>query len=182
MRTQFGNNNAYHKDADNLYNWFRWGSWENEITDGIYAKAKNRDFFKRLIAFRKDNCWAFCKTTYADVAANLQWWGAFGDATPQYSSRRLGLKYINPPSGKMEIFIAYNMEAVDKGFSLPTGNWRVKFDTQSYYEGTDGTKLSPNACQSGGSPSCNSLVAGSNGGSSDYTVKARSIVIFLRES
>ncbi|RME88043.1 MAG: glycosyl hydrolase, partial [Candidatus Hydrogenedentota bacterium] len=67
MRTKYGNNNPYHIDADNPYNWMRWSIWKNEITDGIYARRKMHHFFKSIIAFRKENCWAFCHTDFSQL-------------------------------------------------------------------------------------------------------------------
>lgn len=180
MRTQFGNNNAYTAGADNQYNWFRWGVW---ISDPFAYRMF--DFTKKMIQFRKENLWAFGKTSYnnmnlywndivspncsSDTAGALAWGG---------SAKVIAICYTNPPPGKKRIYIVFNLGTTTQNANLPTGNWRVLVDTQEYFEGFN-YKLSGNWCLNynepgfnPSSPKCLNTISGS------YGVQPRSIVIF----
>ncbi|MCS6983500.1 MAG: alpha-amylase family glycosyl hydrolase [Leptospiraceae bacterium] len=183
MRTQYGNNNAYTAGADNQYNWFRWGVW---LADPVAYRMY--DFTKKIIAFRKDNLWAFGKTSYhnmqlywndivspscnSNTAGALAWGG---------TDKVIALCYANPPAGKKLIYIVFNLGTTHKNAQLPPGNWRVLVDTQEYFEGFNG-QLSGNWCPNynepgfnPSSPKCLNTVTG------NYGVPPRTIVIFQAE-
>jgi isoamylase len=182
MRTQFGNNNAYHTGADNEYNWFRWGNWENELDNGVYARAKSYDFFKGIIKFRKDRCYAFCRTQF-DLPTSI--FKAYNNPATDpgglWSGKALGLYYhstVPGMTGQKRIYVAINMELTDRVFELPTDvtTWKVRIDTQSFFEGSGSGKLSGNICGSAGNPDCSSSIDPAT--ANDYTVKAQSVVVF----
>ncbi|HRP70778.1 MAG TPA: hypothetical protein PLY93_14735, partial [Turneriella sp.] len=142
MRTQFGNNNAYTAGADNQYNWFRWGVW---LADPNAYRMF--DFTRKMIQLRKDNAWAFEKETYTDIRNDLSWHdvGASpNNCDANYASgaawsgsdKVISLCYKNPPIGKKEIFIAFNLGAsATHTINLPTGTWNVVVNTETYFEG-----------------------------------------------
>ena len=61
MRTKYGNNNSYYIQADNEWNWFRWGEWRSETN--LY-RTRMHDFVRDMIQFRKDRDYAFVPTEH----------------------------------------------------------------------------------------------------------------------
>ena len=55
MRTKYGNNNSYYIQADNEWNWFRWGEWRSE-TNLFRTRMHSR---KRHHPIRKESCLPF---------------------------------------------------------------------------------------------------------------------------
>lgn len=163
MRTQYGNNNSYTEGSDNQYNWFRWGVWVNDS-----AAYRMYDFTKKLIKFRKDHCYAFCRTEYEtdDSSANdmFDWWWRDGSGGAEWSSESVAQYYKNTGSDP-KLFIIINMEENETSYTLPAGiTWRRAIDTQKFFEGFSSTE-SGNVF--------NDTTAYTN-----YTAAARSIVIF----
>lgn len=168
MRTQLGNNNAYTTGGDNTYNWFRWGEWSQDT-----YRLKMFDFYKKIIQFRKDHCYAFCRTSFEKddgSAEDMFSWRKPGNTTADattFSNKAIGLHYSNTGAEK-QLYIAINYETGDVNFTLPSGiDWHRKVDTQSFYEGSSGS--------TSGNIFSDTTVF--NGGST-YSVKSRSIVIF----
>ena len=50
MRTQHGNNNAYSTGADNPFNWFQWGTWQQNS-----ERLRMHDFVRDLIRLRQEH-------------------------------------------------------------------------------------------------------------------------------
>ncbi len=181
MRTQFGNNNAYTKGADNQYNWFRWSYWKTSWVTGEpdpNARWRMFDFYKKLINFRKNHRYVFAPSDYN--LSGTSWEFAWkkpdntnADATT-WAGETIGIHYYNTSPNK-QIYIAINMEEVDVAFTLPFGlNWEVRLDTQSFYDQDSNTSQKTGNFGEAGSPVGGTVVTG--GG--NYTVKARSIVVF----
>jgi pullulanase/glycogen debranching enzyme len=150
------------------------------------------DFTRKLIRFRKDNLWAFAKTNYPSMS-DLSWHniGASPNncdsspATPStWSSgnKVIALCYKNPPPGKKEIFIAFNLGgASTHPVNLPTGTWNVVMNTEHYFEGFH-ANLSGNYCPNNSEPTFNpSAPKCSVALSGTYNVPSRTIVIFQKQ-
>ncbi len=131
MRTQLGNNNAYSTSADNPYNWFDWGTWQADD-----AKVRMHDFVRKMIHFRRDHCYAFCRHDYGQGAP-------FAWKTPtnqdmgggDWSGRVLMQHYYDPSFGP-ELLIMINMDPQNSvSFVLPQGrSWVRVVDTQEYFD------------------------------------------------
>ncbi|MFZ5630996.1 MAG: alpha-amylase family glycosyl hydrolase [Spirochaetota bacterium] len=188
MRTQFGNNNAYTTGSDNQYNWYRWGVW---LADP-YA-YRMYDFTRKLIRFRKDNLWAFAKTNYPNMS-DLSWHdiGASPnncDSSPATgttwggSDKVISLCYKNPPTGKTEIFVVFNLGGVNTHtINLPTGTWNVVMNTEYYFEGFH-ANLSGNYCANTSeatfnpsAPKCNATTV-----SGTYSLPPRTVLILQKQ-
>lgn len=169
MRTQYGNNNAYSTGADNEYNWFRWGNWAQK-PDAV----RMRDFWKKLIQFRKNHCYALCPLEWEtddgsdhDRFSWKKWDGFDADATT-WSGRNIGLHYWNT-GDRPELFIVVNMESSPVNYTLPGGRvWTRVIDTQSYFEGEGET--------SGNFFTTPDIIGAT------YDVQARSIVVFREDN
>jgi len=133
MRTQFGNNNAYSTWADNEWNWFRWGEWQN-----VTATQRHRmhDFVRELITFRQSqkerlNPPEHSATPPAWKNANNQdmsgeEWG---------SQRHMMIHHYAEEASTGELVILINMENYTVDFALPEGrNWFRVVDTQPWFD------------------------------------------------
>ncbi|MFO1525715.1 MAG: alpha-amylase family glycosyl hydrolase [Turneriella sp.] len=190
MRTQFGNNNAYTAGSDNQYNWYRWGVW---VADP-YA-YRMYDYTRKLIRFRKDNLWAFAKNSYPAITSDMSWHdigaspnncdASFAGSTAWGGTDKvIALCFKNPPTGKKEIHIAFNLGGTNThNINIPTGTWNVVVDTQTYFEGFHAT-LSGNYCPNStdstfnpSAPKCNTAVTGPG----TYALPPRSILILQKQ-
>jgi len=178
LRTQFGNNNAYAKGADNAYNWFRWSEWQNV---SAYQRLRMYDFVKKLIQLRKDNAWAFEADDWN--MDNAAWLDNDGStmAGEDWNGRHVGLVY----SGEgRDIAILINQESSAVTFNLG-GSWALAVDTQSYFD----TPATPEEAGGGGyfedypdatpSVSANIHLDDPTPVGSSYTVVADSIVVLV---
>jgi hypothetical protein len=95
----------------------------------------------------------------------------------------IALCYKNPPTGKTEIYIAFNLGGTTThNINLPTGTWNVVVDTQYYFEGFH-ANLSGNYCANSAdstfnpaAPKCNaSTVTGT------YSLPPRSVLILQKQ-
>ncbi len=142
MRTQMGNNNAYSTWADNEWNWFRWGEWQN-----TYAVHRHRmfDFVRGMIQFRKTHLEQLAPKTYGG-GAPFSWKtannGEMG-ADDWSTKRHMMLHYYTDASyAGPELTILINMETSTVDFTLPEGRrWGRIVDTQAWFDtpGDDGS-------------------------------------------
>jgi glycogen operon protein len=172
MRTQLGNNNAYSTRADNSFNWMDWGAWLPQD-----ERHRMHDFVKQVIGFRKGHRYAFAPLEYGQ-AAPLGWKTAQNTdkGSNDWGNKQLMMHFYDPTKGP-ELAILINGEAGDVTFSLPQGpgrSWKRVVDTQSYFD-LPATLVTLNKPQR----SSNNiwLVSPEPVTTSDYTVRARSVVI-----
>ena len=182
IRTQYGNNNAYSSDADNEWNWFRWGEWESTFNKHRY---RMHDFVRQLVAFRKAHTYALSPATYGG-GMPFTWKNIDNQdmSGSDWGGRAVMMHYYDDGSGDWgpELAVLINMNRSDTTFTLPGGrSWAAVLDTQEYYDMpgdsseadgwfTDHTAADPYL--SGNiTPDSQDVVGAS------YTVKASSIVI-----
>jgi glycogen operon protein len=185
MRTQYGNNNAYSLQADNAYNWFRWGEWTSTTAS---HRRRMFDFVSKLIAFRKAHAAAFAPG-YWDSAMAFEWKNAQADVmTADDWSGRHGMIHYSDANGtgEAEIAVLVNFEASAVTFALPTGpNWALAIDTQPYYD-TPASSSEPSgyfADNSDADPSISGNIFPSPGSTetTSYTVEPGSIAVFVEQ-
>ncbi len=119
LRTQNGNNNAFCQD--NLISWF---DWNNENKD----RLEIREFFKKLLSFRKNNSILACDLSGVGNTGNMNvpLISLHSDMAFSFTggnSRAFGLLY-NAALSKLEnendlIYIAVNMSAGNKRLAIP---------------------------------------------------------------
>lgn len=119
LRTQNGNNNAFCQD--NSISWF---DWNNENKD----RTEIREFFKKLISFRKNNSILACDLSSVENTGNMNvpLISLHSDMAFSFvggNSRAFGLLY-NATLSRLEnkndlIYIAVNMSAVNKRLAIP---------------------------------------------------------------
>ncbi len=128
MRTQLGNNNAYSDSADNEYNWFRWGDWTSSS-----ANVRMHDFVRSLIKLRKDFRAFLAPTEYG---ASFDWWWPTGEEN-NWNGKAVAMSY-SQTDDTPALFVIINMSTYDKKtFVLPEGEWKVRVDTQRFYDTSD---------------------------------------------
>ena len=132
MRTQFGNNNAYSTWADNEWNWFRWGEWQN-----VTATQRHRmhDFVREIIRFRQSQKERLNPPSHDDPgpawknAANQDMSG------DEWGSQRHLMVHHYAEASTGELLILINMENSTVNFTLPEGrNWHRIVDTQVWFD------------------------------------------------
>jgi len=173
MRTQHGNNNAYSTGADNAFNWFQWGTWQQNN-----ERLRMHDFVRKVIQLRKDHSHAFAPSDFG-ASAPFSWKSAQNTDDVQWGSRNLMVHYYDPSAGP-ELAVLINMERSPVEFTLPEGRtWRRILDTQrwfdfdnpdaddDYFESSFGNRQATH----------NISLAGDEVTSSNYTAQDSSIVI-----
>ena len=132
MRTQHGNNNAYSTWADNEFNWFQWGNWQQSA-----ERVRMHDFVRDAIRFRKEHAYAFHRETY-ESGAPFSWKGTDGSDSPNWGGKALGIHYYDASFGP-ELYVMINMERGGTDFVLPTGrSWAKVLDTQRWFDFDNG--------------------------------------------
>ena len=128
MRTQHGNNNAYSSGADNEFNWFQWGTWQQDN-----ERRRMHDFVRSVIQLRKEHGYALAPTEYG-AGAPFAWKSAANTDQVDWNSRHLMLHYYDPTAGP-ELAILINMQRDPVEFTLPEGRtWRRLLDTQRWFD------------------------------------------------
>ncbi len=131
MRTQYGNNNAYSTQADNEWNWFRWGEWQATTAT---ERHRMHDFVRRMTAFRLAHIDALSPGEYGEHTP-LAWKNPGNTGDPDWGSRQLMMHYYDDGTGHEELLILINMEDHDVDFTLPGGrDWYRVVDTQAYWD------------------------------------------------
>jgi isoamylase len=135
MRTQMGNNNAYSTWADNEWNWFRWGEWQNTTAVERY---RMHDFVRSLIDFRKRHLNQLGPMTYGG-GAPFTWKTANNtdmSGDDWASKRHMMIHYYREGDHTdPELAILINMEAGSVDFVLPEGRrWGRVIDTQAWFD------------------------------------------------
>jgi isoamylase len=168
MRTQLGNNNAYSTLADNSNNWFDWGTW-------LPDPHRNRmhDFVRQLIALRKTYAYALAPADWTG-GAPLSWEDNIAGSPANWNSRHLAVHYP-PNSFGREIDILLNFESAALDFTLPSGTWVRRVDTQTYYD--EDTYFTQNSSLNPSQSANISLTATTPIPGTDYMVQPQSIVI-----
>jgi hypothetical protein len=95
----------------------------------------------------------------------------------------ISLCYKNPPTGKTEIFVAFNLGGVNTHtINLPTGTWNVVMNTEYYFEGFH-ANLSGNYCANSSeatfnpsAPKCNATTV-----SGTYSLPPRTVLILQKQ-
>ena len=87
MRTQYGNNNAYSTQADNEYNWFRWGEWR-----AYDDRLRMHDFTRQLIHFRHDHVYALSPERWGE-GMPFAWKSADNTESPNWAGKHLMMHY-----------------------------------------------------------------------------------------
>lgn len=133
MRTQYGNNNAYSTQADNEYNWFRWGEWR-----AYDDRLRMHDFTRRLIQFRHDHTYALSPETWGG-GMPYAWKNADNGEPPDWSSKHMMMHYYSDEThDEAELLILINLESRDISFRLPEGrSWGRVLDTQAWFDTGD---------------------------------------------
>jgi glycogen operon protein len=135
MRTQYGNNNAYSNQADNEFNWFRWGEWRAND-----ARLRMHDFVRDLIALRLSRTDAFSPEAYGEGMPFA--WKNENNAEPvDWGARRLMVHYYDDGQGwGPELVLLLNFQDGPVPFTLPGDrNWVRVLDTQQYFDFGDGS-------------------------------------------
>lgn len=155
MNTQGGNNNPYNQD--NETSWLNWD-----------LLARNRDvfrFFQGMIAFRKAHPSLGRSRFWRD---DVKWYGASGEPDLGYYSHAFAFCVHGGSQSDQDIYVMINAFGEDLGFVLQEGqaaDWRRVVDT---------SLDSPlDYAEPGTEPGITSLT---------YTVRARSVVVLLREA
>ncbi len=131
MRTQHGNNNAYSTGADNEFNWFQWGTWQQNN-----ERRRMHDFVRELLRFRKEHSYALSPSEYGG-GAPFAWKSAGNTEPPDWNSRQVMIHYYDASVGP-ELAILINMERQAVSFTLPEGRtWRRLLDTQRWFDQDD---------------------------------------------
>ncbi len=119
LRTQNGNNNAFCQD--NLISWFDWD-------DGNKDRLEIREFFKKLVSFRKNNSILACDLSSIESggAVKLPLISLHSDMAFSFTggnARAFGLLYnatLTTTENKSDlIYIAVNMSAGNKRLAIP---------------------------------------------------------------
>jgi isoamylase len=173
MRTQHGNNNAYSTGADNEFNWFQWGIWQQNAD-----KVRMHDFVRDLTIFRREHAYAFHRETY-DGGAPFAWKSASNDDNVDWGGRHLMIHYWDSSFGP-QLAILINNELGDVTFTLPAGSWARVVDTQRWWDFDDADDPGDYFDQSGADRQVShniSTDAPEPVDGATFTVPARSIVI-----
>jgi len=171
MRTQYGNNNAYSTQADNEWNWFRWGEWQ---ATNATERHRMHDFVRDLIAFRKSHTHALSPTEYGG-GQQFTWKSPNNDDSVNWGGKAVMQHYWDEGDGHNQLAILINMEAGDTVFTLPAGvTWYRVVDTQAWWD--DGY-LTGDGSGEDQSASHNISLAGEELSEATFTVPAHSIVI-----
>jgi len=136
MRTQYGNNNAYANQADNEWNWFRWGEWQ-----AYDERWRMHDFVGDIIRFRKERTYALSPLEWGEHMP-LGWRSADNTEHVDWGGKALMIHYFNetddPGSADWwgpELAILINMWNGPVDFTLPEGRtWARLVDTQSWFD------------------------------------------------
>ena len=172
MRTKYGNNNSYYIQADNEWNWFRWGEWRSETN--LY-RSRMHDFVRDIIQFRKDHSYAFAPQE-AGGGMPFYWKTPSNNnmSDSDWGSRSLMMHYTDDASEYKELLIMINMDRSDVDFTLPTDrSWGLVVDTQHHWD--DAHLAGMDIAET--SISHNIHLENPGEISSFYTVKGSSIVI-----
>lgn len=134
MRTQYGNNNAYSNQADNEWNWHRWGEWQADNAD---FRHRMHDFVRDLWHFRKAHTYAFNPPEWGGQMP-LAWKNPANHDGVNWGGKALMMHFYDDGNwpDEAEIIVAINNEAFDTvDFSLPEGRtWGRVIDTQTYFD------------------------------------------------
>ena len=135
MRTQYGNNNAYSTQADNEFNWFRWGEWR-----AYDERLRMHDFVRELIQFRKERTDALSPGAW-DEGMAFAWKDAGNGENPNWSGKHLMIHYYaEEGETDPELAILLNFESFEVPFTLPGGrNWARVLDTQAWFDSGNGS-------------------------------------------
>ena len=146
MRTQLGNNNAYSTQADNPWNWFKWGDWQQDP-----QRVRMHDFVSQVTQVRKDHEYAFAPAEYGE-GAPFSWRNASNSGDPDWGSRNLMIHYWDPSYGP-EIAVLINLERFPVEFTLPEGRtWVRLVDTQKWFDFEDPDNAADYFEQTGADP------------------------------
>ncbi|MEE2828636.1 MAG: alpha-amylase family glycosyl hydrolase [Myxococcota bacterium] len=131
LRTQHGNNNAYSTGADNPFNWFQWGTWQQDP-----ERVRMHDFVRQIIQLRRDHGYALAPPAYG-ASAPLSWKSAANTDAVDWSGRHLMIHYWDSKAGP-QLAILINMERSPVEFTLPEGTaWERLVDTQRWFDFAD---------------------------------------------
>jgi isoamylase len=143
MRTQYGNNNAYANQADNEWNWFRWGEWM-----AYDDRHRMHDFVSQITRFRLDHTYALAPLEWGE-GMPFSWKSEYNSDDIDWGGRTLMIHYYNPSGDPgeygPELAILINMDPYStKTFTLPGDRtWARLVDTQMWFDigdepGTEG--------------------------------------------
>jgi len=131
MRTQHGNNNAYSTGADNAFNWFQWGTWQQDP-----ERVRMHDFVRRVIQIRRDYGHAFAPTAYGE-GAPFSWKSPQNTDEVNWSGKAVMQHYWDDSAGA-ELLVMINGERWPTEFSFPAGRtWLRLVDTQRWFDFED---------------------------------------------
>ena len=134
MRTKYGNNNSYYIQADNEWNWFRWGEW---LSSSNNHRSRMHDFVRTIIQFRKDHAYAFAPKEHGE-GMPFAWKNIYNSdmSGDDWGGKALMIHYYDDGNwDKPELAILINMTRQDLSFELPSGvNWGRVVDTQLYFD------------------------------------------------
>jgi len=171
MRTQYGNNNAYSTQADNEWNWFRWGEW---TSTGAPERHRMHDFVRQAIRVRKDHPDAFAPSTW-DSGLPMVFKSPANTDAVGWGGKSVMLHYYDDGRGASEVLVLINMEnAGTQDFTLPGGRtWVRRLDTQRWWdEGyLDEPGVDPMASHNGWGSDAEPVTGGT------YGVPSRNIVV-----
>ena len=154
LNTQGGNNNPYNQDNETT-----WLNWDLLKRNGdIYR------FFKGMIAFRKGHPSIGRSRFWRE---DVVWYGADGPADLSYESRSLAYSLHGASEGDDDLYVIINTYWEDMDFAVQEGapgQWQRVVDT---------SLPSPDDIAEPGQGACLDELK--------YTVKARSVVVLVRE-
>ena len=184
LRTQYGNNNAYSTQADNEWNWFRWGEWQ-----AYDDRHRMHDFVRNMTRFRLDRTYAFAPLEWGEHMP-FSWKSEYNSEDVNWGGKHLMMHYYNPTGDPTEygpeIAILINMSGSDVPFTLPEGiTWARIVDTQEWFDigdepGTSGW-LAENPEHDTRTSANVSFDAPLLLGEASYTVPPRTIVVLEQQ-
>jgi len=131
LRTQHGNNNAYSTGADNPFNWFQWGTWQQDD-----ERRRMHDFVRDMIRLRREHAYAFTPSTYGG-AAPFSWKSPGNSDAVDWAGRQVMIHYWDSEAGA-QLAVLINMGREPVEFTLPEGvAWELRVDTQRWYDFDD---------------------------------------------
>jgi glycogen operon protein len=154
LNTQGGNNNPYNQDNETT--WLDW--------DRLEANREIFRFFQMMIAFRKAHPTIARSRFWRD---DVRWYGSGQSVDMSHQSRHLAFYLDGTSQDDVDLYVMINAHRKDRRFEIQefgSGRWKLVVDTS---RGSPQDILAPGQ---------ESVVS-----SKDYTVRARSVVVLMRE-